>query len=139
MELPVIFLLAAVVILGALVFGLTCLPKKGKKYLDVQHYRAKCLEIEHQLKQDEPSSYHLAIMNADKLVDRALRDKGVRGNTMGERMRNASKIFSDNNGIWGAHKLRNKVAHDYDVNISYKEARFALVCYRKALKDLGAI
>jgi hypothetical protein len=81
----------------------------------------------------------MTIMNADKLVDQALRDLGVKGETMGDRMRNAATRFKDREGIWKAHKLRNRVAHETDIVVQYHEARYALACYKKALKDLGAI
>jgi hypothetical protein len=139
MDQTVIFFLAAVILVGALILTLICSNKKGRKYLNVEYYRAKCLEIEHQLKRDEFSSYHLSIINADKLLDKALTDRGFSGKTMGERMKNASKTFSDQNGIWSAHKLRNKIAHESDVYVTYDQARSALANFRKALKDVGAI
>lgn len=139
MDQTVIFFLAAVILVGALVLTLISSNKKGHKYLNVEYYRAKCLEIEHQLKRDEFSSYHLSILNADKLLDKALTERGFSGNTMGERMKNASKTFSDRNGIWNAHKLRNRIAHESDVSVTYDQARSALANFRKALKDVGAI
>jgi dihydrodipicolinate reductase len=135
----IIFFFAIIIIIGALLLFAICISKKGVKHLDVERYRAKCLEIEHQLKVDEPSSYALSVLNADKLVDQALRERGVKGQTMGERMKNSASTFSDRNGIWAAHKLRNQISHEPDFSIKYGEAKFALAQFRKALKDLGAI
>lgn len=135
----IIFALAAIVFVGALIFAIICFGKKGVKNLNVEYYRAKCLTIEHQLKKDEPSSYHLAVLNADKLVDQAMRERGIGGQTMGERMKNSASMFSDLNGFWNAHKLRNRIAHEPDARVAYDEARLALMNFRKALKDLGAI
>lgn len=135
----IIFFFAAVIIVGALLLFFICISKKGVKHLDVENYRVKCLTIEHQLKQDELSSYHLSVLNADKLVDQALRELGVKGQTMGERMKNSASRFSDRNGIWEAHKLRNVIAHESEAVVTYEEARRALYFFRKALKDLGAI
>ena len=139
MEQSIIFAFAGVIIIGALLFALICITKKGPKHLNVEQYRVKYLAIENQLKRDEPSSYHLSVLNADKLVDQALRERGVRGKTMGDRMKSSVALFSDRNGIWTAHKLRNQIAHEPDVTVTYEEARYALACFRKALKDLGAI
>ncbi len=139
MDHSIILLFAAIIIIGALLFALTCITKKGTKHLDVEHYRVKYLEIENHLKRDELSSYHLSVLNADKLVDQALRERGFRGQTMGDRMKNSGSLFSDRNGIWTAHKLRNKIAHEPDAMVTYEEARYALACFKKALKDLGAI
>jgi hypothetical protein len=138
-NLSIIFFLAAVLIIGALLLFLICVTKKGVKRLDVEKYRVRCLAIEQQFKKEEPSSYHLAVLNADKLVDQALRELGVKGQTMGERMKNSANRFSNRNGIWTAHKLRNVIAHESDAHVSYESARQALNNFRQALKDLGAI
>jgi hypothetical protein len=139
MDQSIVFFFAAIIIVGALLFALISNSKKGTRRLDVERYRVKYLAIENQLKRDENSSYHLSVLNADKLVDQALRERGVSGQTMGERMKNSANLFSDRNGIWTAHKLRNKIAHESDAHVTYDEARYALSCFKKALKDLGAI
>lgn len=139
MDQSIIFFFAAIIIVGAIMFALICSTKKGSRRIDIEQYRVKYLAIENQLRRDEPSSYHLAVLNADKLVDQALRDRGLRGQTMAERMKNFNSSFSDRNGIWMAHKLRNKIAHESDVKVSYDDARRALSSFKRALKDLGAI
>jgi hypothetical protein len=141
MDQSIIFVLAAVLILGVVLLAVICKVtiKSPGKHLNVEHYRVKCLAIEQQLKRDEPSSYQLSVLNADKLVDQALQESGAKGETMGERLKNTTTKFSDLNGLWTAHKLRNRIAHETDAVVGYDEARFALNCFRKALKDLGAI
>jgi transposase len=91
------------------------------------------------LKRDEESSYHLCILNADKLLDQAMRERGIKGETMGERMKTIRTVWSNPNGVWTAHKLRNQVAHEPDVRIGYDDARRALSSFKQALKDVGAI
>ena len=137
----IIFALSGIVIVGAVLFGLVSKlsEKTGKKRLNIDEYRVKFLAVENQLKRDVPATYNLAVLNADKIVDQALRESGISGETMGERMKMAQKKFSDNNSIWNAHKLRNRIAHETDVVVGYNEAKIALACFKKALKDLGAI
>lgn len=141
MDYAIVFGLAAILIVGALMFAFISkiTVRKGAKRLNVDEYRVKYLAIENQLKRDETSSYHLAVLNADKLVDLALRECGTNGETMGDRLKNSNAKFSDLNGLWTAHKLRNRIAHESDVVVAYDEARYALSCFKKALKDLGAI
>ncbi|HEU4830894.1 MAG TPA: hypothetical protein VFS65_01845 [Candidatus Saccharimonadales bacterium] len=139
MDQSIVFFFAAIFVVGAIMFALIGLTKKGSRVLNVERYQKKWMEIEQQLKRTEPSSCHLVILNADKLVDQALQDRGVAGKTMGERMKNAKTFFSDNNGLWTAHKLRNQIAHESDVKISYDQTRYALASFKKALKDVGAI
>lgn len=139
MDQSIIFLFAGIIIVGGLLFAVIGLSRKGSRQLDVEKYRVKWLKIEQCLKRTEPSSCHLAVLDADKLVDQALKERGFSGATMAERMKSAGSTFSDRNSVWTAHKLRNQVAHEADVVITYDQARYALASFKKALKDVGAI
>lgn len=130
---------AGIVIIGVLLIVVMTLSKKGSAHLDVEKYRLRWLAIEKQLVKDQPHSYHLAILNADKLLDHALKERGVKGQTMGERMKTSQATWTNANAVWGAHKLRNQVAHEPDVTISYDNARWALASFKQALKDVRAI
>lgn len=130
---------AGVLIIGALLMAMISLTKKGVRQLDVEKYRTRWLAIENQFKRDEESSYHLCVLNADKLLDQALRERGLKGQTMGERMKVAQTGWSNANAVWTAHKLRNQIAHEPDVRVTYDAARHALASFKQALKDVGAI
>ncbi len=137
MEPGILFFFAAILIVGGALFAFVSLARSGVRRLDVERYRSRWLAIEKQLVRDSEPSYHLAILNADKLLDHALRELGTRGNTMGERMKVTR--WSDANAVWSAHKLRNRVAHEPDVRIDYGAARQALAGFKQGLKDIGAI
>lgn len=128
-----------VLIVGILLIVVISLSKRGSVSLDVERYRSQWLAIEAQLKRDEVSSYHLTVLNADKLLDKALKERGFRGETMGERMKAAKEVWGNANAVWGAHKLRNQIAHEHDIRVSYDDARRALGSFKQALKDVGAI
>jgi hypothetical protein len=131
--------LAGVLVIGALIIATIMLTKKGGMQLDVDKYRLKWMAIEKQLNKDDQSSCVLAVLNADKLLDQALRDRGVKGQTMGERMKTAKDTWSNANAVWGAHKLRNQIAHETDHHLGYEDARRAIAGFKQALKDVGAI
>ncbi|HEU0266805.1 MAG TPA: hypothetical protein VFQ70_04205 [Candidatus Saccharimonadaceae bacterium] len=135
----VLIFLLAIVIVGILVIGVIMVTKKGERHLDVDKFRSRWLTIEQTLARDEPSSYVLAILEADKLLDMALRERGIAGTTMGERMKAFQARWSDANVVWNAHKLRNKIAHESDFRPNYDEARRALSGFKRGLKDAGAI
>lgn len=139
MDQSIIFLFAAIIIVGGLLFAIIGMTKKGVGHLDVERYRVKWLAIEQNLKRDEISSYHLAVLYADKLVDQVLKEKNLKGETMGERMKSASNLLTKRNDFWTAHKLRNQIAHEPDVVVTYELAQRALASFKQALKDLGAI
>jgi len=128
-----------VLIVGILLIVVITLTKKSPGALDIDKYRSQWLSIESQLKRENPGSYHLTVLNADKLLDKALRERGYRGETMGERMKTAKDVWSNANAVWSAHKLRNHIAHETDAQVSYEDARIALAGFKQALKDVGAI
>lgn len=128
-----------ILVVGILLIVVITLTKRGPVGLDVERYRSKWLQIESSLKRDEPSSYHLAVLNADKLLDQALKERRIKGETMGERMKTAKASWSNANAVWTAHKLRNQIAHESDVQVGYDDARRALAGFKQALKDIGAI
>lgn len=77
-----------------------------------------------------------AILDADKLLDYALKTKGFKG-SLGEKLKKHGACFSDLNGIWAAHKLRNRVAHELG-DVRKAEVKSALRSFKKGLEDLGA-
>ena len=77
-----------------------------------------------------------AILDADKILDYALAKKGFEGH-LGEKLKKAGSRFSDLNGLWSAHKLRNRIAHEIG-DIPVGEAKRALAQFKKGLNDLGA-
>lgn len=131
--------LVGILVVAVLLVVVILFTKKGGVQLDVDKYRSKWLAIERQLQKDNTASYQLSILNADKLLDHALKERGAKGETMGERMKTLQTTWSNANAVWGAHKLRNQVAHEPDVQLSYDLARRALASFKQALKDVGAI
>lgn len=77
-----------------------------------------------------------AILKADKLLDHALKKSGYSG-SLGDKLQQARAVFRDNNGLWSAHKLRNRIAHEMNVKISSSQTKIALKAFQKALYDLG--
>jgi len=77
-----------------------------------------------------------AVMEADKLLDSVLKKRGYQG-SMGDKLKKHGQVFSDLNGLWTAHKLRNKLAHELDFRLSDAEAKQAIRTFKKAFEDLG--
>ena len=129
----------AIIIVAVLVFVAILLTGKRGHHFNTEFYQAKFLEIENKLRQDNPDTYALAVINGDKLLDKAMIEIGIPGKTMGDRLKRGGGRFTDLNAVWRAHKLRNAIAHETDLEIGYKQAANALAVYKQALKDLGAI
>lgn len=99
-------------------------------------FRSHFLAIENQLQ-----AGHLkeAIMNADILLDKALRAEGWRGTSLGERLKAAGGIWNKEllDAAWRAHKVRNRLAHELRYEIANTEARQAVADFKKVVKSLG--
>ena len=84
-------------------------------------------------------TWPLAIINADKLVDEALKLIGYKGKTMGERLVAAQRTLTNNDGVWFGHKLRNKLVHEETTKVQKRDVQMALKGLRQALLDLGVL
>lgn len=128
---------SVILIFGGLLFAFI---SRKSTVIDVEKYRCKWLEIENSIDKSNPQTFVLGILKADSLLDKALREKGVAGKTMGERMRSMKGKWTKENDLWTAHKIRNKLAHESDsFTIDYKQTRAALAQFKQGLKDMGAI
>lgn len=133
------FLLISILIVALVVVIYLVFTRKSSPALSRQKYQTKWLEIENSIGRDNLASQHMAILNADKLLDKALQERRFKGKTMGERMKSANKLWHNPNHVWGAHKIRNQLAHEADTVVAYDTVRRALSAYKQALIDLGAI
>lgn len=131
--------IVAVIIVAVMVVVAMMLTGKRTHRFNIVEYQTRFLKIENRLNKDNFATFALTIIDADKLLDRALMEMGIPGKTMGERLKKCGDKFSDVNAVWRAHKLRNAIAHEDDLEITYRQASGALTIYKQALKDLGAI
>ena len=105
--------------------------------LDTAYYETKWQELQKLLK--DQTTWPLAIIDADKLLDRALKARRYKGKTMGERLVAAQHDIQSNDEAWFGHKLRNKLVHETSIKLKERDVRDALVGIKRALKDLGAL
>ena len=97
-------------------------------------------EIVRHFDSTKEAEWKFAIIEADKLVDDLLKQAGYPGDTMGERLMNIEQgQLLSLQGLWEAHKIRNKLAHDVNYFLRYAEARQAIKFYEEALKELQVI
>jgi hypothetical protein len=138
MDSSILIMFAAIIIIGASLLAIITLGKNRPRVLNQQQYRESWLAIEQSLTRDQ-GSLQLAIINSDKLLDKALRERGMRGQTMGDRLKSAKNLFKNNNNIWGAHKVRNQIAHESGYQLSPERTRQVLKAFKQGLIDLGAL
>lgn len=131
--------LASVLAIGIVLIIVLVITQQSGKQLNRADFQARWMTIERTFDTTQPTSYQVAIFEADKLLDKALRERRFSGNTMGERMKSAKDVWKNANNIWTAHKIRNRLAHETDVKLTAPVVKRALSAYKQGLKDMGAI
>jgi len=125
----------ALLALLAIVFGASFLRFRPRP-LNNAYFQKKWQEAQNLCK--DKTTWPLAVINADKLLDEALKKRHYKGKTMGERLVSAQRMLTNNDGVWFGHKLRNRVVHE-DTKLREGDVKKALIGLRQALKDLGAL
>lgn len=137
-EILLTFLAIALVVAVVFFFYISFFASK-KTTIDKVFYQNQWVIIGRMLESENQAELHHAIYEADKLLDRALKERGLKGTTLGERLKSARSRLSDNNAVWQAHKLRNKIAHETGVILRRGDVVSALNGFKSGLKDLGAL
>ena len=95
-------------------------------------------EVQQKINSPNASDWNLAVIQADAILDEVLKDRGLWGDTMGDRLKQLDRSkLATLDGAWEAHKLRNRIAHGSERALAYAEARRAVMLYQEALKELG--
>lgn len=103
-----------------------------------QEVQEKFDSIVAKMASEHPEDWKIAILEADHLIDEVLIWHGHRGKDMGERLKSITEREVESiNELWQAHKLRNQIAHNINIEISKKEAEKAIEIYRKVLKEFN--
>ncbi len=122
-----------VVILSLVVLGTKKLPKKLKS----SHYTRKWREIQ-KLCADK-NEWSNAVIRADNLLDEILKKRRFNGKSTGERLVEAQKKLTTNDAVWNAHKIATKLKQKSTLALKEDDVKNALIAFRQALRDLGAL
>ncbi|MEK7462133.1 MAG: hypothetical protein AAB618_01000 [Patescibacteria group bacterium] len=86
-----------------------------------------------------PNDWKLAIIEADIILDDALKSLGYAGGSLGERLKSISTTqLSTLDEAWEAHKVRNRIAHEgADFVLTKRIAEDTINRYRRVFNELG--
>ncbi len=88
----------------------------------------------------DDNSLKIALIEADKILDEALKAGGFKGENLGERLKKITEAQLPNlDEVWEAHKLRNRLVHETDFKLNRDTAERALGVYERTFKDLGLL
>ncbi len=111
------------------------------RYGDAVPAGGKWATIQNHLKDNNPNSWKIAIIEADIYLDEVLTNAGYTGSTIGEKLKSANPTsFTTVQDAWNAHKIRNAVAHvGGDFILTRRIAQEALTQYERVFREFGAI
>lgn len=127
--------LLVVLLVGAASFFI--MRKRQPHELKIEQFQTKWQDLQKMC--SDKKLWKSAVNEADHLLDEALRKKHIRGKSMGERLVHAQRMFTNNDGVWFGHKLRNRVESEPDIKLKEADVKDALIGIRQGLKDLGAL
>lgn len=122
---------------------LNYVPEGRLTLMDTEFAKEAWKKIEEQVLLGKPSNLKSAVLDADKLVDFALKKMYPSLTTMGERLKEAKPKFINNydiyDGLWFAHKVRNEIVHNISFELPSVEVLSILEKFKKALDHLRVL
>ncbi len=111
--------------------GVVNLPKDfDKKWITIQSRLAK----------GDEANIKLAVIEADRMLDKLLYFIGYRDKDMADKLRQlTSAQISNLEDIWLAHKVRNRIVHEHEYHLTRSEAESAIAAFEKAFKELEVL
>jgi len=147
----ILFILFSAVFLGATIwfFFFTTWFKKmfWQDFMEILKYKPywikkseeKWHKITERLNSNQENEYKLAFIEADEVLDEALKKMGYEGASLGERLEQIkAETVSNIDDVWKAHKIKNNIVHDPDYKLERGQVEKALDIYKKALHELEA-
>jgi len=98
-------------------------------------------QVREHIESDNPNDWKHAIIESDIILDKALKQLGYAGTSLGERLRSITpSMLASIDDAWEAHKVRNHIAHSGpDFVLTHKIAKDAVMRYERVLSELGLL
>jgi len=108
---------------------------------DVSRTQLRWSAIQQRAHSEDEQGWRLAILEADILLNELLDVLGYRGETMADKMKQASRAqFQTIDLAWEAHKVRNSIAHQGSLHtLTAYETRRVISLYTKVFQEFNFI
>lgn len=136
----IIVIIAFLIMLFFVFKKIKSLIKRPELYgLNREGIKKRWNEIVELLNRKEETSWKLAVMEADKLLDHVLKSMATPGINLGERLRFIQHKYPKIRNVWNAHKIRNRLVHEANFHLKHAQAIQAIKDFKKALEELGVM
>jgi len=114
---------------------------RGRKWAvgDKNEIWRRWAEIKRLMESGAETGLKMAILEADKLLDYALKQRLMPGETLADRLKYAVYKYPNLRRVWWAHKMRNDLVHESTFSVSESLAKRVVGEYEVAIKELGAL
>ena len=136
-----IAVLIGLVILGVIAWKIKKLltPREDMLGMSRADVAKRWQDIEGLVQRGDEMSCKLAVIEADKLLDHALKAKYFGGTTLGERLKLACYKHPKLKQVWPAHLTRNRLVHEAAFRLSTGSAKQTVAQFRSALQELSLL
>lgn len=119
-------------------FGKKGASKPNFRRVDWAAIDGKLRELELLFAVNDQSSSKNLIMTADSLVDRIMKEAGVPGATMGDRLKYMQNLLDRAvlNRLWAAHKKRNELAHHSESFVADWEKQAFWTAFKEGIRAM---
>ncbi len=107
----------------------------GKNDVIAKHWK----DVQSLIDRGDCPSLRLALIQADSVLELALKAKAFPGATTGDKLKFASRKYRHLRQAFWARALRNRIVHEAGTECSIGELRRAVGELKKALETLGAL
>ncbi|MDQ5901335.1 MAG: hypothetical protein QG580_50 [Patescibacteria group bacterium] len=144
----IIAIIAITVILYVIVRKMEMSQEKAKKLsrpleADIEPMRKndRWQKVLDHVYSQNPSDWRLAIIEADTILEEMVTRMGYKGDNLGEKLKSVEPSdFNTLQDAWGAHKVRNKIAHEgLNFQIDHREAKRVIALFEKVFKEFEFI
>lgn len=115
-----------------------CSSSRDFRINDKLAWQKKWKELEDMLDGNQ-SQLAVAVIEADKLLDRVMKSMALPGKDFGERLKFLCYSRPELKAVWPANLVRNRLVHEAHYELDRRSALNALKSFERALKDLGVL
>lgn len=132
-------IILAIVALLALILTARYFIIRSETEVDRKFFKNQWKKILEIMSYGKEMNFKLAVIEADKLLDEALKAMYFPGATMAERLKFASYKFPKLKHVWWAHNVRNQIVHESRYVLKFGETKIVLRLFKEALNELNVL
>jgi Mg-chelatase subunit ChlI len=133
----IVYIAAGGAVVVLLFIGVFAVRRRRRRKLDPDYFLQRWKDLQRHCAQRK--TWPQAVIEADELLDEALKRCRYKGKSTGERLVAAQHDLSDNEAVWFGHKLRKRVPDEDVRKLRKQDVLEALNGFRQAMRDIGAL